>query len=134
MTTDVQEIGKDLRAFILGHLELLADPQEIRDYQRRVPVADVYAEIFVQWFDDANLDALTSDAGKSADDLTMAALSSAMIPPEILGVQRFHQTFGRVAAETPDRMGLEDFLKSNQYAALRAAAKELLSLLRPTAG
>ena len=41
------------RSSIREHLELLANPNAQRDYERDAPIADVPAELFCGWFDDS---------------------------------------------------------------------------------
>ena len=57
-----------MRDRVLETLRLLASPDAQVEYQRKVPIADVPAELICQWFDDSfwpdetRLRALFSDA------------------------------------------------------------------------
>ena len=46
------ELVANVRSAIVEELELLADLEAQRAYERNVPIADVPAELFCGWFDD----------------------------------------------------------------------------------
>jgi hypothetical protein len=81
-----------IRNNIIDYLELASSPDEQREYERRVPIAQVPNEMINQWEDcvpDADFD-WYCEPEYSLDEQD--------------AIRRFHQIWSSVADETPDEM------------------------------
>ena len=99
---------------VLGVLRLLASPEAQLDYQRRVPIAQVSAELFCQWADDTF----------SADDSRLQALFS---PAEWTSLLAFNSRFESIFARAPQPLPpISDFVVHPLGRELTEAAREAL--------
>ena len=103
-----EELVAYIRSSIHEHLELLANTEAQREYERNVPSADVPAELFCVWFDDcyqpeslAFLAAFSPeelDALAAFTDLLTAAQAELPEPlPRLCDLQA-HPAWGRVTS------------------------------------
>jgi hypothetical protein len=86
-----EEFIANIRSGIIQHLRLLADPEAQREFERRVPIADVPAELFCVWFDDFY---------HPETPVVHAAFS----PQEREVLAEFHELFAAVSAEFPSTL------------------------------
>ena len=84
---------------------MVACPEELRDYQLKVPSTDVFGEVFNIWED--------FEAGAAG----------------VASLLEFQKTLYEICDATPASMDLEVFLASDHYTRLRAAAIRALSQL-----
>ena len=99
---------------VLEILRLLASPEAQLDYQRRVPIAHVSAELFCQWADDTF----------SADDSRLQALFS---PPEWAALLAFNTCFESIAARAPEPLPpIAEFVQHPLARELARAARDAL--------
>ncbi len=112
----MNDLSKSMRARVVETLTLLASEEPQRKYQREVPHVDVPAELFNQW----------DDCYFPEDDDFRAGFVAAEL--EVLA--RFDEVLNRVSDDTPQQLpALEDFLMTDAWRTLSAAARDALSAL-----
>lgn len=107
-----------LRNQVIAHLELLASEQEQLDYQKKVPIAHVSAELFEMWSDIVNPEA-------SKEQFPLGLYSAA----ERSEAHKFNQVFLAVrAATSSDLPTIEEFIGTEQWHKLQQIAKKALAV------
>ena len=104
---------------VVETLQLLASREEQMEYRRRVPIADVSAELFCFW-----------DDAFSRDDTKLRAEFS---ESEWTALLRFHSVFERVCALLPHHPlpPIEQFVQSPHWLQLSRAAARALQAFVP---
>jgi hypothetical protein len=113
-STAAEPYEAHFRDNVLGVLRLLASPEAQLDYQRRVPIAQVSAELFCQWADDTFW----------PDDLRLQALFS---PEEWFALLAFHSRFESISSRSPAPLPpIDEFVKHPLGRELAEAARDAL--------
>jgi len=105
---------------VVETLQLLASRDEQMEYRRRVPIADVSAELFCLW-----------DEAFSRDDAKLRAMFS---ESEWTALLRFHSVFERVCSLLPHHPmpPIEQFVQSPHWLQLSKAAARALQVCSST--
>ncbi len=114
----MNDVSKAMRARVLETLTLISTEEVQRNYQEAVPHVDVPAELFNQW----------DDCYFPAD----AAFQRGFCAGELEVLTRFNEVLNQVSEDTPRHLPrLEEFVKTEAWRRLSAAAREALSCLLP---
>ncbi len=116
----LQIIQQRTRNRIIDYLECASSFEEQREYAAAVPIAHVPSEMICGWSDwvrDENIESYGPPVFEEN---------------ETLAIRRFHATWETVTRGLPrERLPLEEIQQLEQWAMLRAAAEEALSVFLP---
>ena len=107
-----------IRNNIIDYLELAASPDEQREYERNVPIAQVPNEMINMWEDQVD-----------SNDLDWYC-PPVFSPEENTAIRQFHEIWNRVADETPSPMPytIEALIDTEPWSRLADAARRALDV------
>lgn len=107
----MEEIAKNIRDLVINTLSLLSSKEEQLAYQKKVPIADVSAELFCQWDG-----AFIPDSKHNSEAFTSEELQYLI---------EFNDIFNRISDEVPDELpAIEEFIKTPEWLKLKNAATQ----------
>ena len=113
-------VNRRVRNLVIDYLALVSSARALLEYQRNVPIAHVYAELFEQWRDSVCLDVQSTDEVLPSPTYTDDE-RSAMVA--------FEHIWMEVSKDAPPNMALEEFLETALYSKLAAAARQTYEVL-----
>jgi hypothetical protein len=108
-----EELCRNVRSSIRGHLALLADLEGQRQYERDVPIADVPAELFCIWFDDSYFS-------------ESPAHQQAFTPSELTALETFSAMLLSISTSVGEIRDVADLQARREWPRLAAAAAAVL--------
>jgi hypothetical protein len=106
----MNELIKNVRNLVIDTIFLLSSKEKQLEYQKRVPYADVSAELFCQW----------DSVFVPESDTIKKAFSK----EELSCLNEFNRIFNKVSDSTPDNLPpIDKFIKSSEWYELANAAQ-----------
>ena len=119
---ELSELQQNFRRNIVETLLLLSSREEQLEYQRQVPITNVYDELFCQWFDD-NYDERF---------IHQAWFREAFSASEHEAMQKFNKVFGDISKVKSSITSIKEFVKTPQWKKMSEAAEAALLAFQTT--
>jgi hypothetical protein len=117
----IETVQRRIRNHIIRYFEMASSANALLEYQRNVPIAYVYAELFEQWHDWGEIQ--ISSIGKKFPDPIYS-------DEERVAIANYEQMWQETIKRTPKHSNIASFVRTTEYEKLASVAKESLAVFQ----
>ena len=117
----IETVQRRIRNHIIRYFKMASSADALLEYQRNVPIAYVYAELFCQWQDWFEM--ATNSIGKEFPDPIYS-------DDERVAIANFERMWQETIKRAPKNSDIASFVKTAEYERLANVAKESLTVFQ----